>query len=145
MWSLSVKLVHIPRARNQIADGLSRTIFDSKDCEPTPKTEMISNQLKEHGLEWIWRDGKGGYEALLKRLSEKEREEVQSFGTLNGALVLQVEVQFMEDWDADYRASAWFCVPYLYHSRSQDLQGLAQPGPTGTLWKGVFLSSRIQS
>lgn len=44
-----------------MADGLSRTIFNSEACEPTSKIEEDLQRLEDEGPKWIWKDGKGGY------------------------------------------------------------------------------------
>ena len=81
--SLCVRVVHIPRSRNTVADGLSRTIFPDTDCTTTPVVEHMAQELREKGPDWVWKDGKGGYEAFLKSLTPDQLVKVTTKGTLN--------------------------------------------------------------
>jgi hypothetical protein len=105
---LNVEIRYIPGPRNKVADGLSRTIFRTDDCEEDPVLSEALQNLRDQGKLWIWSDKKDGYTALLDRLSKKDREEVIQEGTLHGVSVFSLEVGDGNSWTAAYEASEWF-------------------------------------
>ncbi|KAI1872008.1 uncharacterized protein JN550_004211 [Neoarthrinium moseri] len=65
---VNVRLEYVSGEKNRVADALSRTIFASEDCQEEPKlTEM--GCVSPEG-EWVWKDGPGGYERLLKAMEK---------------------------------------------------------------------------
>lgn len=79
--SLNVTIVHIPGTRNKVADALSRTIFPDPDCRSDGLIDSLGEMDTSGGNpQWIWKDGIGGYEELL-RLRETERFQ----GVLDGS------------------------------------------------------------
>lgn len=70
---LDVIITWIPGHRNLVADSLSRTIFpDEKILDGLPSLSdfgyMVSNDCKQP--EWVWKDGKNGYQELLRKIGE---------------------------------------------------------------------------
>ncbi|KAI0997732.1 hypothetical protein K3495_g10458 [Podosphaera aphanis] len=72
---LGIDICWIPGHRNVVADALSRTIFPDEDNDLLSLDEFgeMSTDRKGDPL-WIWKDGKDGYEELLKRVSEKKKK-----------------------------------------------------------------------
>lgn len=68
--SLNVVITWIPGSRNAIADALSRTIFpDEGGSTDIPELQEFGEMVTEDGNpRWIWKDGKDGYQELLKRI-----------------------------------------------------------------------------
>lgn len=63
---------HIVGKRNVIADGLSRTIFPGNDPEVDPSLgTVVLDRDVEGDVEWFWKDGKGGFEELIRAREEK--------------------------------------------------------------------------
>ena len=115
---LNIKITYIEGARNTVADGLSRTIFAHPDCEEDAVVHAIKNELEREGPQWIWKDGKGGYEAFLKTLDLQEKAEVITNGTLHSVEVFVNTVSFFSNWYEAYQDSQWFGDIFRY------LQGL---------------------
>ena len=46
-----------------MADELSKTVFKDPDCFINSNIWEIESKLREEGPSWVWRDGKGGFEA----------------------------------------------------------------------------------
>ena len=84
--SLSVKVAFIPGARNKVADGLSRTIFQTPDCEDEDIVLALKSELdrQDDKKAWVWKDGKGGGDDFLS-LDQSEKSEVIDHGTLHGS------------------------------------------------------------
>ncbi|SLM38554.1 Ribonuclease H-like domain [Lasallia pustulata] len=112
LWELHVKIVHIKGARNVIADGLSRTIFFREDCGEDNTVYAAQEHIKEEGAQWIWKDGKDGFEAFLKNLANGDRAEVIGQGTLHSIPVFAV--QSSASWQGAYQVSKWFGMVYQY-------------------------------
>jgi hypothetical protein len=71
--SLNVRIVYIKGIKNTAADGLSRTIFDLPDCTPTEKVHQLYEAAEKYDCqEWFWKSGKGGFEEMLKGLTQEE-------------------------------------------------------------------------
>ncbi|XDG01516.1 hypothetical protein ABKA04_001131 [Annulohypoxylon sp. FPYF3050] len=68
--SLNILIVYVPGEKNQVADALSRTIFRAENCED----DFSKLGHVDSTGEWIWKDGKNGYEALLKSLEPEEQQ-----------------------------------------------------------------------
>lgn len=64
---INVIIKYIEGKRNAAADGLSRTIFESPDCEHDPRVDNFGEIDRISGL-WIWKDGAGGYDELLSKI-----------------------------------------------------------------------------
>ncbi|KAI0994842.1 hypothetical protein K3495_g13340 [Podosphaera aphanis] len=67
---LGVEIKWIPGKINEVADALSRTIFPDSSSN-TPPLEEFGEMISEVNMEplWVWKDGKGGYEELLKKVA----------------------------------------------------------------------------
>lgn len=74
---LNIEIVYVKGERNKVADALSRTLFPDEDC-------LEVRHIKDRGSIqdgiWVWKDGKGGYKALLDAMTpvlasqEEERQ-----------------------------------------------------------------------
>ena len=74
---LNIKIVYIPGPRNKVADGLSRTIFQSEDCHPTNNLFSEAHaDIKAREPMWVWKDGPGRYNAFFESLSQVEQDQV---------------------------------------------------------------------
>lgn len=82
----NIEIKYIEGTRNRIADGLSRTIFPGE--EPVVMEEIAEEVLKrENEVDWFWKDGKGGFDELVKEilakrgnLTPKEQEVLNMLG-----------------------------------------------------------------
>jgi transposase InsO family protein len=76
---LHIQILYIPGERNKVADALSRTIFPDENCEDN-LAEYGHVNRNEGEPRWVWKDGKGGYDALLEDhkgpLGSKELKEL---------------------------------------------------------------------
>ena len=108
---LNIEIRYISGARNKVADALSRTLFDEGCTETRPVAEAFG-KLTQHGPQWIWKDGKDGYEAFLKSLQNAEREEAIEHGTIKGtsvfSLVATASTKTVPSWNEAYLRSEWF-------------------------------------
>jgi hypothetical protein len=72
LLTLHVSIQWIEGKRNIVADSLSRTVFPDLDStlqdEDLKSLGHIEGDCKKTDRihRWIWKDGKGGYEQLLK-------------------------------------------------------------------------------
>lgn len=114
LQELNVKIVHIKGARNVVADGLSRTIFFKEDCGEDNAVSRAMENLHREGAQWIWKDGKGGFEEFLKSLSSEEKEEVTEQGSLQSLPVFAL--QLLASWRYAYECSDWFKEVYQFIS-----------------------------
>ena len=126
---LNIEIHYIPGSRNKVADALSRTLFDEGCTETTPVVEAFG-KLTQHGPQWIWKDGKEGYEAFLRSLQNTEREEVIEHGTIQGtsvfSLVASASTKTVPSWNNAYLASEWFGAIYrLLSYQSEDTPSAA--------------------
>ena len=103
---LHIKIVHIKGARNVVADGLSRTVNFREDCEEDDVVRDVEERLQKEGHQWIWKEGKDGFEAFLKSLDKKGQEEVVGQGTLHNIPVFAL--QSSTSWGEAYERSVWF-------------------------------------
>lgn len=70
MRPYNIEIRYIEGTRNRIADGLSRTIFPEE--EPAVVKEIADEILeKKHDPEWYWKDGKGGFEEMVRNVLAK--------------------------------------------------------------------------
>jgi hypothetical protein len=70
MWPLSLVIKHIEGKRNRIVDGLSRTIFQSLDCEDSAHIQGAIQKFLEN--KWIWKDKANGFEEFLDSLPKED-------------------------------------------------------------------------
>ncbi|POS82271.1 hypothetical protein EPUL_005521, partial [Erysiphe pulchra] len=77
---LGVEICWIPGNRNVVADALSRTIFPDENSE-IPSLDEFGELVKDERNEplWIWKDGKRGYEELLRKVAEPTKKKLMSF------------------------------------------------------------------
>lgn len=94
----------------------------------------MATLLSQKDPQWVWKGGKDGYEAFLKKLDVTEKEEILATGILHGSNVfsttLTTEVRFelkdpsydspQEDvkasWKSAYLQSEIFLDIYLLHT-----------------------------
>ena len=117
--SLSVKVAFISGARNKVADGLSRIIFLTPDCEDDNIVLALKPEFdrQDEKNAWVWKDGKGGFDDFLSSLDQSEKSEVIDHGTLHGSSVFNLDAiatSVDARWDSAYRASTWFGAYYTY-------------------------------
>jgi hypothetical protein len=76
--NLNIRIEYIPGPKNKAADALSRTIFPDDDCEYdfAEYSEMGENENGEP--QWIWKDGKGEYEELLKGMANLHHNKLKA-------------------------------------------------------------------
>ena len=107
MRRLNVDIQYIPGPRTKVADGLSRTLFQTDLTDHA--VETCGKALREQGPRSIWKDGKDGFEAFLKVLNPAMKVEVVDHSTLEGVSVFRVEAMAGEaqasSWSAAYLAS----------------------------------------
>jgi hypothetical protein len=111
--SLNITIEWIPGARNSVADALSRTIFpESNDTRTLDLAEFGDVVTTEDGTpEWVWKDGRGGYNELIERIGSTIRDSelrklmnVTLDDTVRDAFSAQVYIQdgvpgrVMPDW-----------------------------------------------
>ena len=111
---LNVKLQYIKGPRNKVADGLSRTIFRDEACTDDSVVSALRAEVDKHRSDpqWFWKDGKGGYDSFLGQLTEPEKEEVLTSGTINGLNVFALDAS--SSWSNAYQASEWFGHAYRF-------------------------------
>lgn len=107
--------MYIPGPRNKMADGLSRTIFRTENCDyEEPHIQEALRLIRSEGAQWIWKDGGGGYEEFLGGLNSYEKEEVVGSGQLHGVNVFTSEVIESPElsWADAYQESELFGKTY---------------------------------
>ena len=68
LHGLNVVIIYIEGKRNKVADGLSRTIFPDPDGGTDDLLNTLGDLVEDDNGEpkWVWKDGKGGYDELLR-------------------------------------------------------------------------------
>ena len=127
---LNIVIQYIPGPRNKIADALSRTLFDSEYSANTSVCQ-IRQELTNRGPKWVWKDGKGGFEAFLNSLNPDYRSEVCKHGTIDGLSVFSLGAIPSTDvsWRKAYEESQWFGNTYKF------LRGSLSEVPPGLIPK----------
>ncbi|PGH07560.1 hypothetical protein AJ79_06230 [Helicocarpus griseus UAMH5409] len=62
---LNCSISYVPGTQNVVADGLSRTIFQSEDCGESEEVISILDELNERGPSWVWKDRKRGEVSVI--------------------------------------------------------------------------------
>lgn len=118
---LNLTISYIPGPRNKVADGLSRTLFNSQ-CSETTAVARVQAELERNSSQWIWKDGKDGFESFLAKLTERDRCEVINEGTLYGVSAFSLEAvasamtaeETLSTWKEAYCSSEWFGDIYKF-------------------------------
>ena len=73
--SLNIKFEYILGERNIVADSLSRTIFMDVNCKADDLVQKISDAVDQNkkDTDWFWKSGKGGYQQMLKELTDEQK------------------------------------------------------------------------
>ena len=79
----NVEIKYVSKPRNKITDGLSRTLFD-EDCTETATIIDMYETMRKKNPQWVWKNGKGGYEKMLSRFQPVFRSEMMNCGTMEG-------------------------------------------------------------
>ncbi|KAI0996301.1 hypothetical protein K3495_g11880, partial [Podosphaera aphanis] len=117
---LDVEIKWIAGSRNVVADALSRTVFPDAGNNTRPLEEfgeLVQEEEKEPL--WIWKDGKDGYEELLRKVAGplKEMEMERFFSETNtGKTVDEIEENLKSNLvevtegvsDEKYLISSWY-------------------------------------
>lgn len=119
--------MYTPGERNSIADGLSRTLFSTEQCEPEPIIEEALHEVQNKGATWICKDGKGGFDDFPKGLSPNHQAEVIDNETLNGVNVFMFQTDLTESWEKEYENSPWYGDVYRLVRYGIILPDLAHP------------------
>ena len=74
--SHNIRLKYVESKKNAIADGLSRVIFNEKNCRFDQLVKKLYEKVKKHknDNQWFWKFDKNEYQIMLKRLSKKNRK-----------------------------------------------------------------------
>lgn len=120
---LHISIQYIPRRRNRVADGLSRTLFRDDNCKADPEVEEAAATLGREGPQWVWKDGKDGYEAFLEKLGGLEKEEV--LATLHGVNVFFIGLAAQVGLDLG------------------ESSGISSEERTKASWKDAYLQSEV--
>ncbi|KAI0992069.1 hypothetical protein K3495_g16117, partial [Podosphaera aphanis] len=108
---LNLDIEYISGKRNEIADALSRTIFPDPECDPDDIL-LEQGELKEkddNSVEWIWKDGAGGYAEFIAKEREREiketpRDTLQSKQTDRGEALMAYLVSGMIEKDTMFES-----------------------------------------
>lgn len=125
---LNIEIKYVPGHRNKVADGLSRTLFSMDDCSPTHQVSQTHQELASQGSQWVWKDGKGGFEAYISSLDHSHQSEVREHGTIDGLSVFSLDAASGvtdKSWRSAYECSVWFGEVYKYLI---DSIGVSSPG-----------------
>ena len=129
---LNISIQYIPGPRNKAADGLSRTIFDSSECDDTPAVIRLKKKLDSKGPQWVWKDGKGGYEEFVDSLTSTDKDELITQGTVHGIPAFAITTEAIPSWVEAYLNSEWYSEIYrLLSDRSEE-------PPMATLLRKAF-------
>ena len=97
-----------------MADGLSKTLFDENCTEPVTVTDMYET-MRNKIPQWVWKNGKGGYEEMLSRFHPVFRSEMMNCGTMESVfrhtlniMITNIDVDVNDSWVFVYKTSEWF-------------------------------------
>ena len=121
MRRLNIQIAYIPGPRNKVADGLSRTLFENEECSSTPAVKEACDTLGKQGPQWIWKDGKGGFDAFLASLNDEKKSEVVKRGTLHSIPVFATTSGEDPSWGTAYEESNWFGEMFKFHKYGSPL------------------------
>ena len=112
LQKLNVKIVHIKRKRNTVADDLSCTMFHREDCLSDDTVQSIRDHLDWESSRWVWKNEKDEFDAFLGTLTASEKSEVLESSTIHSLSVFALEGSVF--WDINYLCSGWFYQTYQY-------------------------------
>jgi hypothetical protein len=146
-WHAEISAVNaviewIPGKRNVVADSLSRTVFPDVTGEDAVLQSLGYIDESEGQSQWVWKDGKGGYEELLRLRREEELNATDSTTQLDvctARLILsscpaEVAPESISRPYSPYYDSAWYGDIYAFLST-----GRYPAACTSKLQKRAFL------
>lgn len=129
---LNIEIVHIPGKRNRVSDALSRTVFPDDFGQDDEVLYSCGDMVSVDGgtPTWVWKDGKGGYEELL-RLRKISEEDAAVAEAKSAQLILAAEdadptiahlmdIAYNIEFDvknATYSTSDWYSDIYNFITR----------------------------
>ncbi len=66
--------MYIKGTWNRLIDALSQTVFPGEECDEVEHLSQFGERRADGS--WVWKDGAGGYQALLKSMDKKEGEKM---------------------------------------------------------------------
>ncbi|KAI1008127.1 hypothetical protein K3495_g117 [Podosphaera aphanis] len=140
LCQLNVEIKWIPGSRNEIADALSRTVFENPSATDDETLLEYGSIIKRENLgeTWIWKDGRGGYQGLIKKhhameVCQRAATVISNVSELIAApsadsvedYLIAMTVEDFVDENKKYADSNWFKEIYNYQRTNTSPQNLS--------------------